>query len=269
MPELPEVETTRRGIEPHLRDRRIARMIVRDSRLRWPISPEVDHLAGRRILGVTRRAKYLLWQLDRGYLIWHLGMSGSMRVLPLGAAAQDHEHVEVQLDDGQTLRFRDPRRFGALLYTDEDPARHRLISALGPEPLGDGFTAEYLHAHCRHRSAAIKNVLMNSHIVVGVGNIYASEALFRAGIRPGRAARRISRPGIARIVASVRETLALAIEHGGTTLQDFIQADGKPGYFRHELQVYGNRGACHVCGGPIRQVVLGQRATWYCPACQS
>ena len=269
MPELPEVETTRRGIEPHLQDRRIARMIVRNPRLRWPISPEVAELDGRRILGVSRRAKYLLWQLDRGHLIWHLGMSGSMRVLPVGAAAQDHEHVEVQLEDGQSLRFRDPRRFGALLYTEGDPHQHRLISALGPEPLGDDFTADYLYQHSRHRSVAIKNLLMNSHIVVGVGNIYASEALFKAGIRPGRAARRISRPGIARIVDSVRATLALAIEHGGTTLQDFTQADGKPGYFRHELQVYGNRDACRVCGTPIKQVVLGQRATWYCPNCQS
>lgn len=269
MPELPEVETTRRGIEPHLRGRRIERVILRDTRLRWPISPEVAELGGRRILGVARRAKYLLWQLDRGHLIWHLGMSGSMRVLPIGVPPENHEHVELRLNDGQALKFRDPRRFGALLYTEDDPQQHRLIRALGPEPLGDEFTAEYLHAHCRHRSAAIKNVLMNSHIVVGVGNIYASEALFQAGIRPGRAARRISRPGIARIVDSVRDTLARAIEHGGTTLQDFTQADGKPGYFRHELQVYGNREACRVCGHAIKQVVLGQRATWYCPECQS
>ncbi len=268
MPELPEVETTRRGIEPHLHGRRIARLILRDTRLRWPISPEVSDLAGREIAAVARRGKYLLLHLDRGHLIWHLGMSGSLRILPRGTQPVMHEHVEIELDDGQALKFRDPRRFGALLYTDTDPLQHPLLRNLGPEPLGDGFTADYLYRSCRGRSASIKSVIMNSQVVVGVGNIYASEALFQAGIRPARAARRNSRARIARLVDAVRDTLASAIAHGGTTLQDFTQADGKPGYFRHELQVYGNRDACPVCGANIRKVVLGQRASYYCPRCQ-
>lgn len=269
MPELPEVETTRRGIEPHVCKQRIDGVILRETRLRWPISTEVADLRGRRIEAVTRRGKYLLMRLDRGSLIWHLGMSGSMRILPVGAAAESHEHVELQLANGQALKFRDPRRFGALLYSEIDPLQHRLLNRLGPEPLGDEFHADYLHQRCRQRSAAIKQVLMNSHIVVGVGNIYASEALFRAGIRPTRAARRISRKRIAELVCAVRDTLATAIEHGGTTLQDFTRADGKPGYFRHELQVYGNTGDCPVCGAPVKHLVQGQRSSYYCPQCQS
>lgn len=269
MPELPEVETTRRGIEPHVSNQCIDAVILRETRLRWPISSEVKDLAGHRIEGVTRRGKYLIMRLDRGNLIWHLGMSGSMRILPLGSASQDHEHVELQLANGQALKFRDPRRFGALLYCETDPLQHRLLNRLGPEPLGDEFDADYFHHCCRARSAAIKSVLMNSHIVVGVGNIYASEALFRAGIRPARAARRISRVRIARLVDAVRETLASAIEQGGTTLQDFTQADGNPGYFSQSLQVYGNRGDCAVCGSQIRHLVQGQRSSYYCPGCQS
>jgi formamidopyrimidine-DNA glycosylase len=269
MPELPEVETTRRGIEAHVREQRIEAVILRETRLRWPISAEVASLAGSRIMDVSRRGKYLIMHLDRGNLIWHLGMSGSMRILPIGAHSQDHEHVELQLANGQALKFRDPRRFGALLYCAGEPLQHRLLNKLGPEPLGDDFDTDYLHRCCRRRSAAIKNVLMNSHIVVGVGNIYASEALFRAGIRPARAARRISRPAIARLVEAVRETLASAIEQGGTTLQDFTQADGKPGYFSQSLQVYGNSGNCGVCGSKIKHLVQAQRSSYYCPKCQS
>ena len=207
--------------------------------------------------------------LDRGNLIWHLGMSGSMRILPIGSAAENHEHVEFQLSNGQALKFRDPRRFGALLYCDEDPLQHRLLRKLGPEPLGEEFDADYLYHCCRKRSAAIKTVLMNSHIVVGVGNIYASEALFLAGIRPARAARRISKPRLEKLVNAVRDTLSAAIAQGGTTLQDFTQVDGKPGYFRHELQVYANKGECKVCGQPIKHLVQGQRSSYYCPECQS
>jgi formamidopyrimidine-DNA glycosylase len=269
MPELPEVETTRRGIEPHVCGQQIDAVILRETRLRWPISDEVARLKGRRIIAVTRRGKYMIMHLDRGHLIWHLGMSGSMRILPIGAESQDHEHVELQLTNGQALRFRDPRRFGALLYSETDPLQHRLLRQLGPEPLEDDFNTDYLHQRCRKRSTAIKNVLMNSHIVVGVGNIYASEALFRAGIRPTRGARRISKTSIAGLVEAVRATLASAIEHGGTTLQDFTQADGKPGYFRHELQVYGNTDGCKTCGTPIRHLVQGQRSSYYCPRCQT
>ena len=269
MPELPEVETTRRGIEAHVTGETIERIILRETRLRWPISAEVAGLTGRRIVELGRRGKYILMRLDRGHLIWHLGMSGSMRMLPVGSPAAQHEHVELDFGNGKALKFRDPRRFGALIYCDHDPLEHRLLRSLGPEPLGDNFDADYLYRHCRQRSAAIKNVIMNSQVVVGVGNIYASEALYRAGIRPARAARRISRARIALLVDAVRATLAEAIEHGGTTLQDFTQADGKPGYFRHELQVYGNRENCKTCGTPIKQVVLGQRASYYCPNCQT
>ena len=269
MPELPEVETTRRGVEPHLCGQFIDEILLRETRLRWPVSPEVADLTGRRIDAVERRGKYLIMVLDRGNLIWHLGMSGSMRILPTGSPASPHEHIEMRLANGQALKFRDPRRFGALLYTEGDPLQHRLLGALGPEPLGDEFDADYLQRCCKGRRVAIKNLLMNSHVVVGVGNIYASEALFRAGIRPARAARRISRPRLVRLVEAVRETLSTAIEHGGTTLQDFTQADGNPGYFRHQLMVYGNRDGCRVCGTPIRHVVLGQRASYYCPNCQS
>ena len=269
MPELPEVETTRRGIEPYVDGQIIERVIIRETRLRWPISTEVAGLQGRKIRGVSRRGKYLLMHLDQGNLIWHLGMSGSMRVLPTGSAIENHEHVELQLSNGQALKFRDPRRFGALLYCVQDPLQHRLLRQLGPEPLGDEFNADYLYTSCRKRSAAIKTVLMNSHIVVGVGNIYASEALFLAGIRPTRAARRISKARISTLIEAIRDTLASAISHGGTTLQDFTQVDGKPGYFRHELQVYGNKGACKQCGKPIKHIVQAQRASYYCPGCQT
>ena len=268
MPELPEVETTRRGIAPHLTGQRIERVILRETRLRWPISDEVAHLAGERIESVSRRAKYLLLKLDHGHLIWHLGMSGSMRVVPVGSPAGDHEHVELQFENGQALKFRDPRRFGSLFYSDDDPLRHRLLRDLGPEPLSEAFNPDYLYACCRGRSAAIKTVIMNSHVVVGVGNIYASEALFLAGIRPTRAAGRISRARIATLTEAIRSTLSAAIEEGGTTLQDFTQADGKPGYFRHALQVYANKGNCYRCGKPIRHLVQGQRATYFCPDCQ-
>jgi formamidopyrimidine-DNA glycosylase len=192
-----------------------------------------------------------------------------MRVLPSGAPAALHEHVELQLGNGQSLKFRDPRRFGALLYCDQDPLQHRLLKDLGPEPLADDFDAAYLYRQCRGRGAAIKTLIMNSHVVVGVGNIYASEALHLAGIRPTRAAGRISRARIARLVDAIRATLAAAIEQGGTTLQDFTQADGKPGYFRHALQVYGNSGSCPTCGKAIRHLVLGQRSTFFCPGCQT
>ena len=269
MPELPEVETTRRGIEPHVRGQIIEQVIVRESRLRWPVSREVATLGGQRIVDLRRRGKYLIMQLQRGNLIWHLGMSGSMRVLATGSPGEDHEHVELQLANRQSLKFRDPRRFGALLYCGGDPLAHRLLRDLGPEPLSREFDADYLYRRCRGRRVAIKGLLMNSHIVVGVGNIYASEALYRAGIRPTRAAQRISKARIAGLVEAIRATLSEAIEHGGTTLQDFVQADGRPGYFRHELRVYGNTAQCQRCGGPIRHIVQAQRSSYYCPVCQT
>ena len=200
MPELPEVETTRRGIEPQLGGQRIERVILRETRLRWPVSPEVADLAGRRIEAVARRAKYLLFRMDRGNLIWHLGMSG------------EHEHVELQFGNGQALKFRDPRRFGSLFYCAGDPLQHRLLQALGPEPLAPEFNADYLYGRCRGRKAAIKTILMNSHVVVGVGNIYASEALYLAGIRPTRAAGRISRARLSKLVDAGTHDLRLAVQ---------------------------------------------------------
>ena len=268
MPELPEVETTLRGLRPHLQDRRIDAIHVREPRLRWPVPEQVRSMRGARIQSLDRRAKYLLIGTDRGHLIWHLGMSGSLRVQPAAAPAALHEHIQVDLDDGASLRYRDPRRFGSLLFTDDEPQRHPLIAKLGPEPLADAFNAEYLRRHCRGRSSAIKTLIMNSHIVVGIGNIYACEALFLSRINPKTAGGRISPQRLERLVAAIKSVLTQAIAEGGTTLQDFTRADGKPGYFRQHLQVYGHEGPCPACGRPIRRITLGQRSTFYCSHCQ-
>ncbi len=222
------------------------------------------------MLGVWRRAKYLLFEIDGGLtLILHLGMSGSLRVLPAGTPRRLHDHLELVLDSGQVLRFNDPRRFGSLHCTREDPARHPLLRRLAPEPLGPDFTADYLWRVTRGRRVAIKSLLMNAGLVVGVGNIYASEALFRAGIRPRRQARRLRRAEVARLVEAVRTVLAMAIEVGGTTLRDYVGADGSPGYFRQKLFVYERAGEpCRVCGSPVRHATLGQRSTYWCAQCQ-
>lgn len=272
MPELPEVETTRRGLEPLLVGRRITGAVVRNAALRWPVAPELTgHLPGARIESVARRAKYLLLGTARGHLLLHLGMSGSLRVLPAGTPAQKHDHVDILLDDGQCLRLRDPRRFGCILYAGDDPAQHALLANLGPEPLN--LTADalgaYLHAAARGRRVAVKLFLMDAGVVVGVGNIYASEALFRAGIRPDKPAARLTRPAYVRLAGAVQAVLGEAIAAGGTTLRDFSNSDGLPGYFAQELNVYGRAGApCRLCGTPIREQRLGQRSTFWCPACQ-
>ena len=269
MPELPEVETTAQGIRPHLLQQRIEKFIIRDRRLRWPISTEIDQLQGQIIRDVYRRGKYILISVDRATMLWHLGMSGSMRVLPVNSPVSKHEHVEMQLCSGQALKFRDPRRFGSLLLTGEDPMQHRLLCKLGPEPLSNDFNENYLFEICRKRSSPIKSVIMDSHKVVGVGNIYACEALFSAGIRPTREAGSISKKRLARLVETIKETLQAAIEKGGTTLQDFSRADGKPGYFRQSLQVYGVKGNCSNCGKPIRQIRQNQRSSYFCAKCQT
>jgi formamidopyrimidine-DNA glycosylase len=269
VPELPEVETTLRGIEPYLTGHTIKKIIVTQPRLRWPIPPEITRLEGAKILELQRRAKYLLVSTDRGHMIWHLGMSGSMRILPRQMPKNPHEHVIVWLDDGNSLRFRDPRRFGALLLTYDDPMQHRLLSLLGPEPLSDAFNARYLYQSCRHRKTAIKNLIMDSHVVVGVGNIYACESLFSCGINPKTSATRISEKRIQGLVAAIKSILKQAINQGGTTLQDFIQADGKPGYFSQSLQVYGRENqACVSCLHPVKRITQGQRSTFYCTQCQ-
>ncbi|MHB8425628.1 MAG: bifunctional DNA-formamidopyrimidine glycosylase/DNA-(apurinic or apyrimidinic site) lyase [Gammaproteobacteria bacterium] len=270
MPELPEVETTRRGIEPHLLGRTVTAVCIRNRKLRWPVSPAIRHtLPGQRITSVRRRAKYLLLETAAGTVILHLGMSGSLRVLPADTPAEKHDHLDIVLDSGRALRLRDPRRFGTLLWTTSDPGGHKLLRMLGPEPLGDDFDGDYLFAKARRRKVAIKNFIMNSHIVAGVGNIYASEALFLAHIHPQRAAGRVSRERYLSLATAIRKVLNAAIKAGGTTLRDFSRADGEPGYFRQHLRVYGRAGKpCERCGTAIAARVTGQRSTYYCPHCQ-
>ena len=270
MPELPEVETTRRGLARYVRGRRIAALRVYQPRLRWPVPRNLPRqLAGQRILRAGRRAKYLLLRLESGTLLVHLGMSGNLRALPAGTPRLAHDHFDLVLDSGVALRFNDPRRFGSLLYTRGDPRAHPLLAHLGPEPFSRAFDAQYLWRITRGRRVAIKQLLMNSRLVVGVGNIYASEALFRGRIRPRRQARTLSRAEAARLVRAVHTVLRQAIRAGGTTLRDYLGADGAPGYFRQRLYVYERRGrACRRCGTAVRALVQGQRSTYYCPACQ-
>jgi formamidopyrimidine-DNA glycosylase len=270
VPELPEVETTRRGIAPQVSGVRIREVIVRRRDLRQPVSKDIAAIAGRRISAVRRRSKYLLLSIDDGStLLIHLGMSGSLRVVASAEAWKTHDHVAITLDHGKQLRFHDPRRFGLVLRLAGDPLEHPLLQHLGPEPLEPGFTAEHLQAACGKRSAAIKLVIMDARVVVGVGNIYASEALFRAGILPRTRACRVSRPRLARLALAIRAVLTEAIAEGGTTLRDFLQSDGRPGYFRQRLDVYERKGEpCRICGTPIRRAVVGQRSTYWCPKCQ-
>ncbi|HEY6453011.1 MAG TPA: bifunctional DNA-formamidopyrimidine glycosylase/DNA-(apurinic or apyrimidinic site) lyase [Steroidobacteraceae bacterium] len=270
MPELPEVETTRRGLERALRGAGITALRVYDHRLRWPIEAHLsERLAGRQLVAVGRRAKYLLLQLEGGTLILHLGMSGSLRVLHAGTPRLKHDQFDLAFDSGLDLRFNDPRRFGSLHYTAEDPASHRLLRALAPEPFDAAFDADYLRRITHRRRAAIKQVLMNGRLVTGVGNIYASEALFRARINPRRAAGRLSRRDCARVVRAVRAALAAAIRAGGTSLRNYVGTDGNPGRFRQKLYVYEREGKpCRVCRTPIRKIVQGQRSSYFCPHCQ-
>jgi formamidopyrimidine-DNA glycosylase len=269
MPELPEVETTRRGLAPYVVGRSIATVEIREPRLRWPVAKNLRaKLEGRRIEALDRRGKYLLFDTGAGTLLVHLGMSGSLRYLPERLAHGAHDHIDVALEGGGYLRFNDPRRFGSWLFTTR-PERHPLLATLGPEPLGPGFTADYLWRTTRHRAVAIKQHLMNGRIVVGVGNIYANEALFRAGIHPAKAAGRVPRAHIDALVPAVRAVLEDALEEGGTTLRNYVGGDGEPGYFRQSLKVYERDSQpCVVCGTPIKRRVLGQRATYFCPKCQ-
>ena len=270
MPELPEVETTRRGIEPHIRHRKVNDVIVRHHQLRWPVPRGLNNqLAGHTIRSVSRRAKYLLLGFDNGTLILHLGMSGSLRLVSAGSAAGKHDHVDIVLDDGMALRLTDPRRFGALLWSTGHPDEHELLAHLGPEPLSDFFNGDYLFQRSRGRKSSIKQFIMDGKVVVGVGNIYASESLFIAGINPRRAAGKVSRERMERLAAAIKAVLSAAIAQGGTTLRDFVGGDGKPGYFAQQLNVYGREGQpCHGCGQAVRQIVQGQRSTYYCPRCQ-
>jgi formamidopyrimidine-DNA glycosylase len=271
MPELPEVETTRRGVEPHVAGRLIVGFDLYEPRLRWPVPRSLSgELSGARVRAVKRRAKYLLFELDGARtLLLHLGMSGNLRVLPAATPRLKHDHFDLRLESGQTLRFNDPRRFGSLHLVRGDPARHPLLAHLGPEPLENGFDEEYLWQSSRGRRVAVKPFLMNAQVVVGVGNIYASEALFRAGIRPGRQARHLKRQEVAQLVSAIKDVLAMAVKVGGTTLRDYVGADGSPGYFRQKLFVYERVDEpCRRCATPIRQRVQAQRSTYWCPICQ-
>ena len=280
MPELPEVETTRRGLAPHVVGQTIRAVTVRNPALRWPVPAQLAQiLPGGRIERIERRAKYLLLKIEGkqpGWLILHLGMSGSLRIVQADEPPGPHDHFDLVLNsgdlaltDGRAMRLRDPRRFGAVLWAEADVLTHPLLAHLGPEPLSEGFTGDYLYAATRSRSAAIKLALMDAHLVVGVGNIYASEALFEAGINPKLAARRLGRERLARLAEAVKGTLARAIQAGGSSLRDFVGATGEPGYFQQQYYVYGRAGApCRRCRQPIRQIRQGQRSTFYCPHCQ-
>jgi formamidopyrimidine-DNA glycosylase len=271
MPELPEVETTRRGIEPHVLGRTVTRLVVRNPSLRWRVTPKlVRELTGQKIVSVGRRGKYLLLGTKAGTLLLHLGMSGSLRVVPGARPADAHDHVDIVLDNGACLRLRDPRRFGSLLWTRDDPRKHKLLRDLGPEPLSPAFNGEYLFGASRGRKRAIRDFLLDSQIVAGIGNIYANEALFAAGLRPTRAAGRITRDQYERLVRSIRATLNRALTAGGTTLRDFRASDGNPGYFQLSLSVYGRAGEpCLACRTPVRARRLGQRSAFFCPKCQT
>ncbi len=270
MPELPEVETTRRGVEPHVLGQQVVRVVAHDRRLRWPVPAALlRELPGRSIESVTRRAKYLLFKCGDAHLLIHLGMSGRLRVVPAQTPPQTHDHLDIQLAGGQMLRLHDPRRFGCALWLKHDPGRHALLKNLGPEPLAPDFSGAYLHARSRGRSVAVKNFLMDSRVVAGVGNIYANEALFVAAIHPKRAAGRITREAYLRLATAVRAVLEEAIRAGGTTLRDYVGADGGAGYFQLQLKVYDRKGQpCQVCGALIRQTIIGQRSSFFCPRCQ-
>ena len=269
MPELPEVEITRRGLAAHLPGCVVSDVIVRDRRLRLPVTADLaGKLIGDSLIGIDRRGKYLLLRFGRGSLLAHLGMSGNLRVLPADAPARKHDHIDILFGE-LALRYSDPRRFGLMLWLQGDGSDHPLLAALGVEPLGDAFTADWLHKATRGRRCAIKLLLMDSHAVVGVGNIYASESLFRAGIDPRTPAGRISLKRLERLVPAIKATLAAAIDAGGSSLRDFIHSDGGSGYFQQQYFVYDRAGApCRVCGSPIRSTRMGQRSTYYCPMCQ-
>lgn len=271
MPELPEVETTRRGIAPHIENNIIEKIVVRNRSLRWPIPTGLDKkLTQKKINSVTRRGKYLLINTDVGTLILHLGMSGSLRIIATNTPVEKHDHFEIQFNNGICLRLRDPRRFGAVLWTQKDPLQHKLLENLGPEPLDSVFTHNHLFEKSRKRKTTVKQFIMDSKVVVGVGNIYASESLFLAGIDPQRLAGTVSKERYQILTKAIKKILRSAIKQGGTTLKDFTSSDGKPGYFKQKLKVYDRKDQpCLVCNNPIKHLSLGQRSTFYCIHCQN
>jgi formamidopyrimidine-DNA glycosylase len=269
LPELPEVETTLRGIQPFLQGQLIRQVRVRNPALRWPVPAEVQRACGQRVQTLTRRGKYLLIECEDGGLMCHLGMSGSLRICRDGDPQRRHDHFDLVLDSGNCVRFHDPRRFGALLWWDPPFQAHQLLRELGPEPLSNAFDGGYLWRRARKLRVPVKNFIMNGKVVVGVGNIYASEALFMAGIHPARAAGRIALSRYEGLAAAIKDVLKRAIRSGGTTLRDFLNSSGEPGYFTQELLVYERENkACFQCRKPIRRKVIGQRSSYYCPNCQ-
>lgn len=279
MPELPEVETTLRGIEPHLKNNYINSVAVFEPRLRWPVSDQLSQLTDCKVPTLRRRAKYLLLDTSGGqingrkspdaHIIIHLGMSGSLRIVDADTPRKKHDHIDFKISTGHIMRYHDPRRFGAVLWTDQPAEQHDLLKNLGPEPLDPAFSGELLFKASRKRKVAVKNLIMDGHIVVGVGNIYASEALYMAGVRPGVAAGRVTAKKYQSIAAAIKEVLGNAIAMGGTTLRDFVNTDGKPGYFQQTLNVYGRKNEpCSACSTSIQMKVIGQRSTFYCPNCQ-
>jgi formamidopyrimidine-DNA glycosylase len=267
MPELPEVETTLRGIEPSLRGQHINQVTVRQPSLRWPVTENLQAIVqGQQVISVFRRAKYLIVELEQGSMLIHLGMSGSLRLVALEAEWRKHDHIEMQMSNGAVLRYHDPRRFGCWLWAESE---HSQLARLGPEPLSSNFDGDRLFQLSRNRKMAVKPFIMDNNTVVGVGNIYASEALFRSGIRPDRAAHRISRQRYLVLADHIKDVLAAAIKQGGTTLRDFVNGNGEPGYFQQTLSVYGRGGQeCDVCQTALKEIRLGQRSSVYCPSCQ-
>lgn len=270
MPELPEVETTKRGIASHITNQKITSVSVRESRLRWPVSTDLSlFLRNKKVHSVSRRAKYLLLEFEHGYLIIHLGMSGSLRICNNKEEILKHDHIILYFGKKLTLRFNDPRRFGCMIWTDQNPNEHKLLNKLGPEPFDTSFNADYLFKCSRKRKVSIKQFIMDNQIVVGVGNIYANEALFLSGIRPRIAAGRITQTQFTQLTNNIIRVLSDAIAMGGTTLKDFVGGDGKPGYFQQTLCVYNRQNEpCIKCKSAIKHIIVGQRSTYYCPKCQ-
>jgi len=270
MPELPEVETTRIGIAPYIIGECVSNILIRESRLRWPISRKLNkQLTGQTIRKLERRAKYLLFHTEHGCMILHLGMSGSLRVVNKNDPPEKHDHVDIVLSSGCCLRLRDPRRFGSIHWTRDDPYKHCLLRSLGPEPLSNEFNGDYLFNKSRRRQVTVKNFIMNGHIVVGIGNIYSSESLFNSGIHPKRKAGSISKNRYDKLAKSIKEILSSALSMGGTTLRDFVKGDGRPGYFQQKLQVYDQNGKpCPNCGSVIKKIIIGQRSAFFCSKCQ-
>jgi len=271
MPELPEVETTRLGIAPHITGQTIKNVVVRNKNLRWPITDTLKKdLLSQQFQKIERRGKYLLCYANHGCMMIHLGMSGSLRIVDNKLKPEKHDHLDILFASGKVLRFRDPRRFGSVIWTKKDPLQHKLIKHLGPEPLSYEFNGEWLHKRSRKRTQAIKNFIMDSHNVVGVGNIYASESLFLAGINPKRRAGNVSLERYERLANAIKKILNQSIKQGGTTLRDFVNGDGKPGYFQQQLNVYGRADLpCKICKSTIKEIKLGQRSSFYCTVCQT